>query len=49
MIDALQIKPFKNAHTNRDKDKELLYLTKYLQDIASLDTFTKLNHKNWSK
>ena len=43
----LQIRPFRQAHLNRDKDKELYYLSKYLRDIAELDDFTQLNHKHW--
>ena len=45
----LQIKPFRQAHLNRDTDKELLKLSKYLKDIADLDDFTQLNHKKWER
>lgn len=44
-----QIRPFRQAHFNREKDRELLRLSKYLKDIASLDDFTCLNHKKWEK
>lgn len=44
---GLKIRPFRKAHLNRDKDKELYYLSIYLKDIAALDDFTKLNHKHW--
>ena len=44
-----QIKPFRQAHLNRDTDKELLKLSKYLKDIADLDDFTQLNHKKWER
>ncbi|CAD5116736.1 DgyrCDS5591 [Dimorphilus gyrociliatus] len=46
---GLKIRPFKNAHQNRDTDKELLRLSKYLTDISTLDDFTILNHNRWEK
>ncbi|XP_032240517.2 ubiquitin-like domain-containing CTD phosphatase 1 [Nematostella vectensis] len=44
---GLKIRPFREAHFNRDKDKELLKLSKYLKNIASLEDFSNLNHKYW--
>jgi ubiquitin-like domain-containing CTD phosphatase 1 len=44
-----QIRPFRQAHFNREKDRELLKLAKYLKDIAALDNFTVLNHRKWEK
>lgn len=44
-----QIRPFKKAHFNRDKDRELLHLTRYLQDIADLEDFTVLDHRKWER
>lgn len=45
---GLRIKPFSQCHLNRDKDKELLKLAKYLKNIAeNCDDFNKLNHKKW--
>ena len=44
---GLKIRPFKNAHENRTKDKELLKLAKYLEDIAPLDDIRSLDHNNW--
>lgn len=46
---GLKIRPFKNAHQNRDKDKELVKLTEYLMEIASLDSFESLDHSKWEK
>ena len=46
---GLKIKPFKNAHTNRSTDRELLKLAKYLKKIASLPSFDQLDHKHWEK
>ncbi len=46
---GLRIEPFKNAHTNRDKDKELVKLSTYLKKIAKLDDFGHLKHKHWHK
>ena len=34
---------------NRDTDKELYYLGRYLRDIAALDDFSVLDHKKWER
>lgn len=45
---GLRIRPFRQSHLNRHKDKELIYLSKYLKYIAKKDLdFTTLNHKKW--
>ncbi|XP_076806663.1 ubiquitin-like domain-containing CTD phosphatase 1 [Clavelina lepadiformis] len=44
---GLKIKPFKNAHINRESDCELRKLSQYLSDIADLESFKLLNHKHW--
>lgn len=47
---GLKIRPFRQAHLNRTTDKELLYLSKYLKDLAIYcDDFTNVNHKHWEK
>jgi len=46
---GLKIAPFKNAHTNRSVDKELLKLADYLRKISKLDDFRTLNHKYWER
>ncbi|XP_008546022.1 ubiquitin-like domain-containing CTD phosphatase 1 isoform X1 [Microplitis demolitor] len=46
---GLRIKPFKQAHLNRDKDKELLKLADYLEAIAEVDDFQTLNHRKWKE
>ena len=46
---GLKIVPYKNAHTNRVKDQELLKLSAYLKRISKLEDFSELNHKNWHK
>lgn len=47
---GLKIRPFRQAHLNRDKDRELLHLSVYLRDIAMFcDDFDSLNHKKWEK
>lgn len=45
---GLKIRPFRQAHFNRTKDKELLYLSKYLKDLAQYcSDFSSVNHKHW--
>jgi ubiquitin-like domain-containing CTD phosphatase 1 len=44
---GLRIKPFREAHKNRETDKELYYLAKYLKKIASKEDLSDLNHKYW--
>lgn len=47
---GLRIRPFRQAHFNRDKDRELLHLSKYLKDLAiHSNDFTKVNHRHWEK
>ena len=37
------------AHKNRESDKELVGLAKYLVKIAKLSDFTGLRHSRWEK
>lgn len=46
---GLRIEPYKNAHTNRDKDQELKKLSVYLKRISKLDDLSDLKHKHWNK
>ena len=46
---GLRIEPYKNAHTNRDKDKELMKLSAYLKKISKLEDLSDLKHKHWYK
>ena len=46
---GLTIKPYKNAYKNKNNDKELLYLTKYLINIAKLNDFKGINHDKWKQ
>lgn len=47
---GLKIRAFREAHLNRDKDTELLRLSKYLKDLAEHCTdFSAVKHKNWEK
>ncbi|XP_015759471.1 PREDICTED: ubiquitin-like domain-containing CTD phosphatase 1 [Acropora digitifera] len=46
---GLKIRPFREAHKNRQKDTELLKLAKYLKRIARLDDLSGLNHKYWER
>lgn len=47
---GLRIRPFRQAHLNRDKDNELLKLSKYLKDLAEHCTdFSSVNHRHWEK
>lgn len=44
---GLKIRPFRNAHQNRDKDRELLKLTDYLLEINDVEDFDTLDHRKW--
>ncbi|VVD02965.1 ubiquitin-like domain-containing CTD phosphatase 1 [Leptidea sinapis] len=47
---GLKIRAFRQAHLNRDKDRELIRLSMYLRDIARhCDDFDTLTHKKWEK
>ena len=43
----MPIRPFKNAHTTRSTDRELVKLSIYLKKIAPLSSFESLDHKHW--
>jgi ubiquitin-like domain-containing CTD phosphatase 1 len=46
---GLRIRAFRNAHTARATDNELLHLTRYLLDIAELEDLSGLDHRKWEK
>ena len=46
---GLKIRPFKNALTAGQKDRELLRLKRYLRGIAQHSDFTTLDHRHWEK
>jgi len=46
---GLKIRPFKEAHKNRDSDVELVGLAKYLAKISKLEDFSELRHSRWEK
>lgn len=47
---GLVIRPFRQAHVNRDTDKELAKLARYLKEIArNCDDFNILTHKKWER
>ncbi|XP_041985205.1 ubiquitin-like domain-containing CTD phosphatase 1 [Aricia agestis] len=47
---GLKIRPFRQAHLNRDRDRELVHLSTYLREIAQYcEDFDTLNHKKWEK
>lgn len=47
---GLRIRPFRQAHLNRDKDRELVLLSKYLTDLAKfVEDFSAVNHRHWEK
>lgn len=47
---GLKIRPFRQAHLNRDRDRELIHLSVYLRDIAQYcEDFDTLNHKKWER
>jgi len=46
---GLKIRPFKNAHTSRESDDELIRISEYLMLICEMGSFADLNHKHWEK
>lgn len=44
---GLRIKAFREAHKNRDKDRELHRLARYLKIIAGYDDLSELDHRHW--
>lgn len=46
---GLKIRPFRQAHLNRDTDNELLYLAAYLKHLAEFDDLSRFDHKAWEK
>ncbi len=46
---GLKIEPYKNAHTNRNKDRELYKLSIYLKKISKMEDLSSLKHKHWQK
>ncbi|CAG2103585.1 unnamed protein product [Medioppia subpectinata] len=46
---GLRIRAFREAHKNRDSDRELYYLAKYLKRISILEDFSSLNHRHWQR
>ena len=48
-FNGLKIRPFKNAHTSRDSDTELIKLSAYLKKISTLSSFEELDHKHWER
>ena len=44
---GLRIRPFRNAHSARATDDELLRLSVYLLAIAALEDFSGLDHRRW--
>jgi len=46
---GLRIRPFRDAHLNRETDRELVHLAKYLKDISTLDDLSELNHRHWER
>ena len=46
---GLKIRPFRNAHTKRATDIELLRLAEYIEALSELDDFSSLNHNRWER
>jgi len=46
---GLKIRPFREAHKNRDTDNELVGLAKYLSKIARLEDLSELRHSRWER
>ena len=46
---GIRIKCFRDAHTNRYTDKELLELGNYLLELSKLDTLDDVDHQHWKR
>lgn len=46
---GLKIKAFREAWKNRETDRELLHLSKYLNKIADMDDLSTLDHRYWQR
>jgi len=46
---GLKIRPFRQAHLNRNTDKELFYLAGYLKHLAGFESLSEFDHKGWEK
>jgi len=46
---GLRIKAFRYSKETSRNDKELTYLSRYLQDIGTLDDFAVLDHRQWRR
>ncbi|KAG5888578.1 hypothetical protein JTB14_029875 [Gonioctena quinquepunctata] len=47
---GLRIRPFREAHLNRETDNELLHLSRYLKDLAeNCSDYASVNHRHWEK
>ncbi|KAI1285587.1 Ubiquitin-like domain-containing CTD phosphatase 1 [Halotydeus destructor] len=46
---GLRIKAFREAHKNRETDRELIKLAQYLKIIAQMDDISTLNHSKWHR
>lgn len=46
---GIRIKCFRDAHTNRYTDKELLELGDYLVELSKLDGLDRIDHQHWKK
>jgi len=46
---GLKIRPFREAHSNRATDRELVGLAQYLTHIAKLKDLSGLRHSRWEK
>lgn len=46
---GLKIKAFREYFKNRETDKELYHLSKYLKLISYLDDLSELKHSKWYK
>ena len=44
---GLVISPYRKSYKNREVDKELLHLKRYLLKIAALESLAHLKHKRW--
>lgn len=46
---GLKISPFKDAHRSRHTDRELAFLTRYIELMNAVEDISSIDHNEWKK